>query len=369
MRAQRLTWLTLSALLMTAPLAYAEEEGDSDEESGEESTNPKDAVREAAEGAAEDAAAAAVNPKDAVLDAAAEAAAADAAAVEAAAAEAAATEAAAAAAEAAAADAAAVEAAAAEAEAAEEAKKAEVTLRAEAGFLGLFGNVESLSVNGLVHFGIQGGRHGFKLNVGGVGGQTKTVLVDEDGDPTGESKWIESARRFFGDARYDLTLVPDVNSIYVGGGAFHDQYAGYVLRARGDAGYAHQLFSDDRHKLAAEAGFNFTHERYVDDGDPLTATIANFIGARLFADYSLNLNDAFGFTLTEEFLIGGTDNVDSDDPAQPDGRSITTVGLTGNISKVFSIKAGYQLAVDIVPPPGFKPIDHTVTFNLVANIL
>ncbi len=369
MRLRTTLWMLLMTALMASP-ALAQDEGDSGETAEGEETegdsaeepkeNPKDAVREeraAAEAAAEEAAEEATDAAEEAAEDATEAA----------------TEAVEEAADAAPADAAeAVEAAAdaaAEAPAEEEKKGPTVTLRAEAGFLGLFGNVESLSGNGLLHFGLNGGRHGFKLNVGGVGGQVRTPILDADGNDTGTKEWVEHARRVFADARYDLKIVPGVNSVYLLGGAFHDFYAGYELRARGDLGYAHQLFSNDRHKLRAEAGFNYTYEWYVDDEDDATPSAAHFIGARLFADYALNFNDTFGFTLTEEFLIGGTDNVDSDDPTTPDGRSITVVGLTANINKIFSVKAGYQLAVDIIPAPTFKPVDHTVTFNLVASIL
>lgn len=255
--------------------------------------------------------------------------------------------------------------------------KPEVSLVAEAGVVWLSGNTASINANGAIHFGIAMKRHSFALNFGGNYGK---AVVDTNGDgktEVGVDTWEDSARRVFGDARYDLSIIPKVNSVYVSGGAFHDPIGGYVIRARGDVGYAHKIVNTDIHKLRAEAGFNYTHELYVDDpttpvDDDRAERTQNFFGARIFAGYAVTPNEYFGYFLNVETLLGGTDNQD----ARFDGRLILDTGITANISKIFSVKLGFLMNFDYVPPdvdgvegPDIKPIDTTTTFTLVATLL
>ena len=248
---------------------------------------------------------------------------------------------------------------------AEEEPKTEVSLVAEAGLIWLAGNTQSITANGQVAFGIQRDGNRFSLNFGGAYGRSlvSTDVVDADGTVIRtDTEWVDTAKRVFGDARYDRFLVPDLNSIYVSGGAAHDPLAGLRFRAQGNAGYSHLLVNTDMHRFAAEAGFNYTHELYVEEVVPGSQ---NFVGARLFVGYALNANDIFGFSQSAEALLGGTDNAE----ARFDGRLLAVTGVTATLSKVFSVKAGFTLSWDFVPPEGFKPIDTTTTLTLVATLL
>jgi putative salt-induced outer membrane protein YdiY len=274
--------------------------------------------------------------------------------------------------------------AAAAAAAAEAAKppvkpKVKVSLVAEAGSSLLLGNTNSFNANGGIKFGLTQQRHSFGLTFGGNYGQSRTDATQAD-----LKDWTMTAARIFGDARYDLGLVPSTktpgayrNSLYVGAGAFHDRIAGYDVRIRGDVGYAHKIVNLDAHKLVAEAGFNYTFEDYyvwsdvkanrVAKPDP---AIGHFIGGRAFVGYALNIKDSFGVQTSFEALLGGTDHGGSlIQSSGLDGRLTYDLGISGSLSKVISIKAGYKMIHDIQPPEGAKDTDHTVGIAVVATLL
>lgn len=250
----------------------------------------------------------------------------------------------------------AAEATPAEAPAEEEAEdKPEVHLTAEAGAVWLAGNTKSITANGGVNFSIAHKMNRFGLVFGGAYGRGVVA-----GDAT--NTWLETAKRVYGDARYDRFLIQDVNSIYVTAGAAHDPFAGLDLRFTAGAGYAHQLVKTDVHNLALEGGFNFTRDEYVDGVDP---NAQNFAGGRVFVGYRLTPTESFGFGQSLEALIGGTDNTD----APFDGRLLSNTEITAQISKIFGIKLGFLVNWDFQPPEGFAPVDTTASVTLVATLL
>ena len=355
----RFPWITLMTLALAASPALAQTEGESDEEApAEEAPAEGDAapVEEApAEGdeppaedaPAEDAPAEDAPPEEA--PAAEEAPAEEAPAEEAPAAEEpAAEEAPPAAVEAPAA----VEQAPVAEEAEDEADNAVVSLVGEAGALWLTGNTASITANGRVAFGVKRAKNKFGLQIGGAYGRAKV-----------EDVWADTATRIFGDVRYDRFLT-DRNSLYVLGVASHDPFAGSLAKIGANLGYSRLLVSTDQHSLTAEGGINYTHDEFT--GDPLPdPSSQNFVGARLFASYALNLNGTFGISQSVESLLGGTDN----EAARFDGSLTAITGLSATITKILSLKIGFALNYDFVPPEGFKPIDTTTSLTLVATLL
>ena len=163
--------------------------------------------------------------------------------------------------------------------------------------------------------------------------------------------------------RYDRFLT-DRNSLYVLGGASHDPFAGLLAKIGANFGYSHLLVSTDQHTLTAEGGINYTHDEYT--GDPIPdPSSQNFVGARLFASYALDLNGTFGISQSVETLLGGTDN----EAARFDGSLAAITGLSANITKILGVKIGFALTYDFVPPEGFKPIDTTTSLTLQATLL
>lgn len=246
----------------------------------------------------------------------------------------------------------------AEGEAAEEEEtKPEVDLVAELGAIWLMGNTRSITANGLITFAVSGDGNKFGWNFGGAYG--RGVVVDADGNPS--SEWVENARRIFGGARYDRSIIQDVNSVFFAGNALHDTFAGLRLQAAANVGYAHQIVNTEKHSLAAEAGFNYSYDLFLEDADPADQ---HFAGARVFLGYGLTL-DQFGFGQSIEALFGGRNNLD----APFDGRIISTTSVTANINNILGVKFGFLVNYDIAPPEGFQPVDTTTTLTLVATIM
>ena len=73
----------------------------------------------------------------------------------------------------------------------------------------------------------------------------------------------------------------------------------------------------------------------------------------------------FGFSQSVEGLFGGTDNGD----ARFDGRLVSATAITANISKIFALKVGFDLAWDFAPPAGFEPVDTVTSVTLVATLM
>ena len=204
----------------------------------------------------------------------------------------------------------------------------------------------------------------------------KTQNTDSNGVVTIDEAWATTATRVFGDVRYDFSIVPDVNSIYVSVGGFHDPFAGYIYRLRGDVGYSHTIVNTPIHLLTTEVGFNYTREFLVNNptvavDDPASVRTNNFFGARIFAGYTLTPNDTFGFWLNAETLLGGATNVDG----VFDGRLVLDTGVTANLNKILSIKLGFGMNFDYVPPdvdgiegPDVKAVDTTTTLTIVATL-
>jgi putative salt-induced outer membrane protein YdiY len=228
-------------------------------------------------------------------------------------------------------------------------KKPTVSLVAELGAVWLWGNTRSITVNGNLAFGIRGGRHQLTANVAGNYGRALVADV-----------WSTSATKIAGGLRYDL-FATDKGSIYVLGGAFHDPFAGMRVRGDAGAGWAQRLVETEKHKLVLEGGFQYAHEEYVLAVAPPRK---NFWGARVFLGYALKINETLLFSEDLEALAGGTD----DAAARFDGQLKSKTGLSVGISKALSLRFGFDLLWDFIPPEGFQPVDTTTSFTLVAKV-
>jgi putative salt-induced outer membrane protein YdiY len=244
-------------------------------------------------------------------------------------------------------------------------KKPDIDLSAEAGAIWLHGNTKSINANGAVHFGVTHTGNKFSLDFGGSYG--RGVVAD-----SGSDEWVEIAKKVGGALRYDRFLIPDVNSIYVGGGANHDPLAGFLVQARGDVGYSHQLVNTPKHALAVEAGFNYTRDQYLEPPQGIGGG-QNFIGARIAGAYALNVNDNFGFTQGVEALLGGRENQDAGETGF-DGRIVSDTALSGSLATFLSVRFGFKLTYDFVPPvkadgTSFEALDTTTSITLVATFM
>ena len=244
--------------------------------------------------------------------------------------------------------------------------KPKVVLSVEAGALWLAGNSKSISANGAVHFGVTHHKNKFGLDFAGAYGSG--AVAD-----SGSDEWVELAKNVGGALRYDRFLIPDLNSLYASGGALHDPLAGFLVQARGDLGYSHQLLKNDKHSLVAEGGFNYSRDQYLPIAEGGPGGGQNFLGGRVAGAYALNVNDVFGFTQSLEALLGGRQNQDAGEEGF-DGKITSMTGLSGTLSKVFSVKVGFKLGYDFVPPvkadgTSYEALDTAASITLVATIM
>ena len=252
------------------------------------------------------------------------------------------------------------------AESEEAENKPKVVLSVEAGAIWLAGNTKSINANGGVNFGVAHLGNKFTLDFAGSYG--RGVVAG-----SGSDEWVEIAKKVGGALRYDRFLIPDVNSIYLGGGALHDPLAGYLVQARGDVGYSHQLVKNDKHSLVVEGGFNYTRDEFMPVAEGGTGGGQNFVGGRIAGAYALNVNDTFGFTQSIETLLGGRENQDAGGPGF-DGKLVSDTGLSGALSSFLSVRLGFKLAYDFVPPlkadgTSFEALDTQTSITVVATIM
>ncbi len=248
----------------------------------------------------------------------------------------------------------------------EKAQKPVVTLSTELGAVWQHGNTKAINVTGGLAFGVKKDRNKFGLTFGGAYG--RGVVPD-----SGSDEWVEIAKNIGGALRYDRYIIPDVNSIYVGGGALHDPLAGFLIQARGDVGYSHQLVKTEKHSLLAEGGFNYSRDQFMPIAEGGAGGGQNFVGGRIAGLYGLNINGNFGFTQQVEALLGGRNNQDAGEEGF-DGKITSATGISGSLNKILSVKFGFKLTYDFVPPvradgTSYEALDTLTSFTLVATLM
>ena len=241
-----------------------------------------------------------------------------------------------------------------------------VGLSIEAGANWAAGNTKSINASGAVAFSVAHARNKFSLDFGGAYG--RGVVAD-----SGSDEWVELAKNVGGAVRYDRFIIPDINSIYVGGGALHDPLAGFLIQARGDVGYSHKLINTEKHSLLAEGGFNYSRDQYVPVAEGGTGGGQNFVGGRIAGAYALNVGGNFGFTQKLEALLGGRNNQDAGEEGF-DGKIVSATGISGSFNSIMSVKFGFKLGYDFVPPvradgTSFEALDTLTSITIVATLM
>lgn len=249
---------------------------------------------------------------------------------------------------------------------AEAPEKAETHLTAELGGSIASGNSNFYTANGLLNASHKVKKNQVSvvagLNVGGAkplpvvstttGGGTVTT------PPAEPDKYVENVRRLYTDARYDRFL-SDKDSLYALGGAFHDKYAGYDIRAHEQIGYSRLLLKNDKSEIKSEIGADWAQEDYF--GDDVDPGYQNIIAARLLLGASHTFNDKVALTETFEAYENVIDLADL--------RILNTAAVTSSLSGKLSLKVSHSLIFDNVPVEGFESLDQTTMLTLVASLL
>ncbi len=240
----------------------------------------------------------------------------------------------------------------------EEAEAVQLKLSAEAGASWTTGNTDFYTGQGTLMGSARWSANKVSAQAGALYGKGYADL-DADG-VLGEDERkerLESARRFFADARYDRFL-NDKNSLYVLGGALQDRFAGYDRRTHEQLGYSRVLVASATTHAVAELGVDFAQEDYVAGVDP---SAANILAGRVMLGMSQAFNERVGVAEQVEVYENVLDLADL--------RVLNTASLNVGLSQKLSLKLSHQLLFDNVPVSGFQKLDQTTMLTLVVGVL
>lgn len=235
----------------------------------------------------------------------------------------------------------------------------ETHLSAELGGAWTSGNTATWTVHATLDGSHRAGRNRVTLLGGANVGQS---VVDANGDghlddAERAAGFVETARRYFADARYDR-FVGDRDSFYGLAGALVDPFAGYDTRSHVQIGYSRILVESERSRLIAELGGDVAREDFVDGVDPNLAWV---VAARGLVGLEHAFSDDVGFSERVEVYEAVPDFADV--------RLVNQAALTANLDEVFSVKVSHQLLFDNVPVEGFEKLDQTTLVTLVATLM
>ncbi len=155
--------------------------------------------------------------------------------------------------------------------------------------------------------------------------------------------------------RYDRFF--DLNAIYAFGFAGGDIPAGKQFVGGAQAGYTRALWKAGKDELLAEAGVDYTYERFV-TGSPNSVDIGSL---RAYVGYVGNPNDSLSYGVSVEWLgnLNSENRPTGTVGSFADNRVNGKVGLTwkifGNGSLGFRFRALYDSAPAPKPLPGLPP--------------
>jgi putative salt-induced outer membrane protein YdiY len=148
------------------------------------------------------------------------------------------------------------------------------------------------------------------------------------------------------------------DSLYVLAGALIDPFAGYDLRSHEQLGYSRKLVATETTTLTGEVGLDLAQENFVDGVDPGRADV---LSGRVMMGFEHAFSESVAFSeqveVYENLLV----------PA--DVRVLNTAALSSKLSNTLSTRLSHTLTFDNVPVEGFRPLDQTTMFTLVASIL
>jgi large conductance mechanosensitive channel len=235
----------------------------------------------------------------------------------------------------------------------------------------------------------------FTLDAALAYGKSTVLVANEDPNAPGtigslDSRTITTTNNWLTKARYDRFLTAN-NSGYASGLAAADKIAGKAFVGGGQIGYSRQLLKDDVQTIVSELGYDFSHERYVQQPmrtlDPVTIH-----SARLFVGETMKLSSSSVANASVEALLnlnreGSALNVHTAMPgvsAFHDTRIVGKVSLTTTVLARLSIAFGFTLRYDqnpaprpipsgtppgLVYAPGFQPFSDSIDTQAEATLI
>jgi hypothetical protein len=246
-------------------------------------------------------------------------------------------------------------------------------VQAKGGFIMTSGNSQATNVN----FGVKGsrkeGNNKLELEGGVAYGRSSNLVANVDkttASPilTGFSRDnVVSTNNWATKGRYDRFLSEN-NIVYASTQWAADKIAGKTLFGGGQVGYSRQLLKDKWNLSVVELGYDFSYERYVQQGsEPVTIH-----SARMLVGETLSLTRETGLTASVEALLNlnketkaidvsnGNKGVDAFHDTRINGK----VGISTNLFKKLGLGVSFTLKYDQNPaqrpyPAGAQPIDTT----------
>jgi hypothetical protein len=268
----------------------------------------------------------------------------------------------------------------------EEVKAVEWKAAAQGGLVLTTGNSRTTTLSGGVNASRKAGGNKLSIELALAYTQTEIlVAADTNGTPgigPGEIQTIDqvTAEAWTMKARYDRFLTKR-NSLYLTGLVMADEPAGKELIGGGQIGYSRLLLKTEKHELAAELGYDFTHEDYVAPGDPL-----NIHSLRAFVGYTGTLTKATQLSASTELLENLNEEAAPGGDIAPfeDARLTSKVALTTALSTDLSVRVAFTARYDAAPAPqppfgavpyepGFTPLadelDTTTELQLIVSLI
>lgn len=162
----------------------------------------------------------------------------------------------------------------------------------------------------------------------------------------------ESARNWNIGVRYDHALT-DYLGVFAGQKEESDVYAGYIQRDSSDIGLKYFLTKTDTFTWTAEAGYRYSKTQQV----KAPTTYDQFV--RLYTEVNKNFDKTLSFKYWAEYLPNMTES---------EAYQVNTeASMNAMLNSTFSLKIGYLLQYQNLPPASGKYTTTTTTMNLVAK--
>lgn len=267
------------------------------------------------------------------------------------------------------------------ADAVKDVKKTEWKASALAGLIITTGNAETTSLSGGAKASRKEGNNQLQLEASGVFVRSTLFIVNDLNNngivDSGEIDTSENttSKAWLVRSRYDRFLTK-MNSLYVTASVSGDEPAGKEFIAGAQAGYSRQIYSDKKHKVVGEAGYDFSYE------DLTVGDAISIHSLRAFIGYEGKLTSQTGLSANLEVL----DNLNTLEPANgtidpfDDLRLNGGLALTTQLRKNISFRFAFTGKYDKAPAPrapiaglayadGFVPLARRVDTKTEASLI
>lgn len=232
-------------------------------------------------------------------------------------------------------------------------------VQSKGGFIMTSGNSQATNITLGLNSSRKQGNNKLELEAGMAYGRSKNLVADVDTTTTPPTviglhrDTVVSNNNWAAKGRYDRFLSEN-NVAYVSSQWGGDRIAGKSLLGGGQVGYSRQLRKDKWNLVLAELGYDFSYERYVQTGDPVTIH-----SARMLVGETLSLTRETGLTASVEALLNlnhetkalNASSGDQGVDALHDTRINGKLGISTNLFKKLGIGFSFTLKYDQNPAP------------------